>query len=102
MQLIASFDQRSPQRLVVTLVSATALMIVASSRARGVSAPVVLADLEPDRRGVRAHRVARLVHARADRDDAAEATGAVPATVATRSSLIPFWKSTTTPSGSRR
>ena len=47
-------------------------MISASSRgARGIRA-VVLADLEADRARVGAHRVAGLVHAGADGDDAAE------------------------------
>src|SRR6266508_5759224 len=41
------------------------------ARPRGIR-PVVLADLEADRPRVRAHRVAGLVHAGADGDDAAE------------------------------
>src|ERR687896_488087 len=55
MQLMASFDHRSPNRFVVSLVAA-----------------VVLADLEADLCRVGAHGVTRLVHARADRDHAAQ------------------------------
>ena len=66
MQLTASFDQRSPQRLVVTLRGGhVAHDLGQRLRARRVLA-VVLADLEADAAGVGAHGVARLVHAGAD------------------------------------
>ena len=102
MQLMASFDQRSPQRSVVTLASATALMSVASSRApRVCSAPSCSPILNPIAAvSVRiawpgSYMPALIVMTQpSDR--------CRPATWATRSSLIPFWKSTTTPSGSRR
>ena len=101
MQLMASFDQRSPQRFVVTFVSATALMIFASSCARGVSAASCSPILKPI--GAVSVRIAcpgsympalMVMTQPSDR--------CRPATLATRSSLIPFWKSTTTPPGSRR
>ena len=53
MQLTESFDQRSPQGLVVTLVGATSHMSLASRSALGHLA-VVLADLEADLAAVRA------------------------------------------------
>ena len=72
MQLMASFDHRSPHRLVVTVVGATTLMASASAVARGVYAPVVLADLEAGAAGVGADGVGGLVHAGGDQDHAAE------------------------------
>ncbi len=47
MQLTESFDQRSPQRLVVTLVGATSHMILASRSARSVTVPSCSPILKP-------------------------------------------------------
>jgi hypothetical protein len=47
MQLTASFDQRSPNRLLVTLLGATSFMISASARARGESTPFSSPILKP-------------------------------------------------------
>ncbi|MBF8288392.1 MAG: hypothetical protein HW381_1500 [Candidatus Rokubacteria bacterium] len=92
MQLTASLDQRSPQRLVVTLLVATSFMMSAISRARAVSLPSCSPILKPMApRSVPALIVMTQPSVRS-----------LPATAATRSSLIPFWKSTTTPSGRRR
>ena len=102
MQFTASFDHRSPKRFVVTLATGdVAHDLRELARARRVPA-VELADLEADRAGVGAHGVARLVHPGADRDHAAEQSARGRRSAATRSSLIPFWKSTTTPFGFAR
>src|SRR5262249_50345448 len=71
MQLTASLDQRSPHRFVVTFAPATAVSRSATRRALGI-ATVVLADLEADMAGVRAHGDAGLVHAGANRDHATQ------------------------------
>ncbi len=100
MQLSASLDQRSPQRLVVTSAGATAERISASRRARGVSlpscSPILKADLPASVRsawpGSYMPALMRMTH---------PSVRSRPATAATRWSLIPFWKSTTTPSGLR-
>ena len=47
MQFTVSFDHRSPKRFVVTFVTATSLMILASSRARSVSLPSSSPILNP-------------------------------------------------------
>ena len=96
MQLIASFDQRSPQRFVVTLVGATAHITSASARARGVSRPSCSPILKPA-----LPASLRIAWPGSYMPAAIRITQpsvrSRPATAATRSSLIPFWKSTTTP-----
>jgi hypothetical protein len=64
-------------------------------------APVQLAAFEADRRGVGAHRMARLVQPRADGDNQASVRSR-PASRVTRSSFIPFWATSMTPSVARR
>ncbi len=98
MQFTVSFDHRSPKRFVVTFVTATSLMILASSRARSVSLPSsspILNPIEPvsvriawPGSYIPAPMVITLPSVRSR-----------PAIAATRSSLMPFWKSTTTPLG---
>ena len=101
MQLTASFDQRSPHRLVMTFVGATSFMMRAISRARGVSVASCSPILKPTepvsvRMAWPASYMPALMVMTQPR------VRSRPATPATRSSLIPFWKSTTTPSGLRR
>ena len=101
MQLTASLDQRSPHRLVVTLVPATSFITLASAWARGVSFPScspILKPMLPE--SVRmawpgSYMPAPIVITQPRQRD-------LPTTEATRSSLTPFWKSTTTPSGCLR
>ncbi len=101
MQLSASFDQRSPQRLVVTTAGATSLMIWAIRRARGESvpscSPILKAALP---RSVRMAWAGSYMPALMRMTQ--PSVRSRPATLATRWSLMPFWKSTTTPSGCRR
>ena len=101
MQLTASLDQRSPQRLVVTLLVATSFMMRAISRARAVSLPSCSPILKPTvPLSVRIAWPASYMPALMVMTQ--PSVRSLPATAATRSSLIPFWKSTTTPSGLRR
>ncbi len=101
MQFSASFDHRSPHRSVVTTAGATSLRIAANRRARGESlpscSPILNAALP---RSVRmawaASYMPALIRMTQPR------VRSRPATAATRWSLMPFWKSTTTPSGRRR
>src|SRR5439155_7597673 len=101
MQFTASFDQRSPQRFVVTCAGATSLRIRASARARGVSRPSSSPSLKPIVPvSVRiawpgSYMPAPIVITQ-------PSVRSRPAIAATRSSLSPFWKSTTTPSGRAR
>ena len=100
MQLSASFDQRSPQRLAVASAGATAESICASRCARGVivplCSPILKADLPASVRiawpGSYMPALIRMTQ---------PSVRSRPATAATRWSLMPFWKSTTTPSGLR-
>src|SRR5262245_2087777 len=100
MQLMASLDQRSPKRLVVTCVSATAVISAASAFARSVTRPSCSPILKPMVPvSVRmawpgSYMPAPIVMTQ-------PSVRCVPATAATRSSLRPFWKSTTTPSAVR-
>jgi len=64
MQLTDSLDQRSPQRLVVTLLGATSHMIFDQALGALGHLAVVLAYLEPDAAPVGADGVAGLVHCR--------------------------------------
>ena len=101
MQLMASLDQRSPKRFVVTLVGATTLSISASSRARAVSRPSSSPILKPAwPASVRMAWPASYMPAAMRITQ--PSVRSRPATAATRSSLTPFWKSTTTPSGRAR
>ena len=101
MQFTESFDQRSPQRLVVTLVGATSHMILAIRSARSVTLPSCSPILKPIwLRSVRiawpgSYMPAPMVITQPRHRSR-------PAAAATRSSLMPFWKSTMTPSGFRR
>ena len=101
MQLMASFDQRSPQRFAVSFAGATSFMIRTSSRARSVSRPSSSPILNPSLpESVRiawpgSYIAAPIVITQ-------PSVRSLPAIAATRSSLIPFWKTTATPSGSLR
>src|SRR5438876_333485 len=98
MQFTASFDQRSPQRFVVTCAGATSLRMRASSRARGVSWPSSSPILKPIFPvSVRVAWPGSYIPAPIVITQ--PSVRPRPAIAATRSSLIPFWKSTTTPSG---
>ena len=98
MQFTASLDHRSPHRLGVTLVTATSFMMRAISWARGVSLPSCSPILKPMLPvSVRmawpgSYMPALMVMTQ-------PSVRSRPATAATRSSLIPFWKSTTIPEG---
>ena len=101
MQFTVSLDQRSPQRLVVTLAGATSLRSRASSRARAESAPSCSPILNPIvPASVRIAWPGSYMPAPMVMTQPSERSR--PATPATRSSLMPFWKSTTTPSGCAR
>ncbi len=101
MQLIASFDHRSPHRLVVTLVPATSFITFASAWARGVSRPSCSPILKPTApESVRIAWPGSYIPAPMVITQPRQRS--LPTTEATRSSLIPFWKSTTTPSGGLR
>ncbi len=101
MQLSASFDQRSPHRFVVTTAGATSLISAAIRRARGVSrpscSPILNAALP---RSVRIAWAASYMPALIRITQ--PSVRSRPATAATRWSLIPFWKSITSPSEARR
>jgi len=101
MQFTASLDHRSPQRLRVTLVPATSFITLASACARGVSRPScspILKPTEPE--SVRIAWPASYIPAPMVITQPRQRS--LPTTAATRSSLMPFWKSTTTPSGRAR
>ena len=89
MQLTASFDQRSPQRFVVTFAPATAVSSSAIRRARSVSRPSCSPTLKPSRpESVRiatpgSYMPAPMVITQ-------PSVRCAPATAATRWSLIPF------------
>ena len=100
MQLMASLDQRSPKRLVVTCVSATALMTSASSFARAVTRPSCSPILKP-MVPVSVRMAWPGSYMPAPIVMTLPSVRCLPATPATRSSLRPFWKSTTMPSGVR-
>ena len=101
MQFTLSLDQRSPKRLVVTFATATSFMILAIARARSVSLPSSSPILNPIAPvSVRiawpgSYMPAPIVIT-------LPSVRSRPTTAATRSSLIPFWKSTTAPFGCRR
>ena len=101
MQLMASLDHRSPHRFVVTVVGATTLMASASALARGVSRPSCSPILKPA-----LPASVRMAWPGSYMPAAIRITQpsvrSRPATAATRSSLMPFWKSTTTPWGLAR
>src|SRR6266545_2806180 len=97
MQFVVILDQRSPNRLVVMTLGATAFMSSASARARGVSRassspilkPTALVSVRMACPG--SYRPALIVMTH-------PSVRCRPASAATRSSLMPFWKSTMTPS----
>ena len=101
MQLTASLDQRCPQRFVVTFVGDTSLSTRASSWARGVSRPSSSPRWKPtDVVSVRIAWPGSYIPALITITH--PSVRSRPTTAATRSSLMPFWKSTTTPSGALR
>ena len=93
MQLIMSFDQRSPHRFVVTGVSATSLTMAAISRARGESLPSSSPILNPGEWLSVRTTLPGSWHA-PPMMTIAPSVRSRPTISAIRSSLTPFWKQT--------
>src|SRR5204862_7905289 len=98
MQLTDSLDQRSPQRLVVTLLGATSHMILARRSARSVTLPSCSPILNPmPLRSVRMAWPGSYMPAPVVMTQPRHRSR--PAAAAPRPSLVPFLNSTMIPSG---